>query len=325
MPNTRVLIATPCGQGVLTTNFLASYVATMTSLEIPRNLILRDLMLCERNLQAGTLPKEFIPEAIQRRDQLAAQPTYEVGLYTLAMESLLARGRSHCAQKAMVEGWDKLFFIDSDEGWSPEQFKAIIDSPFPITCGAVPLKTYPIVLNFLPFKADQEKYWANWNGLKTPEGMWLMSYDKGRYIKVARAGTGFMCIDVKVLKKLAERARHYQYPNPGTGFNETHYSLFEEGTRPGQDDYYSEDWAFCAMAQEAGYDIVVDTEVVVQHRGEHVFSAPPKPTKDQFIMNQVAQSKREFEFYHQMKLKLEGAKNASDTQSESNQQVIAVP
>ena len=305
MPSTRVLIATPCGHGVLTTNFLASYVATLTQLEIPRNLILRDLMLCDRNLQAGTLSKEHIPHAIKHRDNLASQPVYEVGLYTLAMESLLARGRSHCAQKAMVENWDKLFFIDSDEGFTPEQFISILQSPFPITCGAVPLKTHPIVLNFLPFKADQEKYWAQWNGLKTPEGMWLMSYDKGRYIKVARAGTGFMCIDVKVLKKLAEKARHYQYPNPGTGYNETHYSLFEEGTRPGQDDYYSEDWAFCAMAQECGYDIVVDTDVVVNHRGEFLFSAPPKPTKEQYLMDQVERSKQEFLFYQNLKAKFE--------------------
>jgi hypothetical protein len=305
MPNTRVLIATPCGNGVLTTNFLASFVATMTKLEIPRNLILRDLMNCDRNLQAGTLPKEFIPEAVQRRDQLASQQTYEVGLYTLAMESLLARGRSHCAQKAMVENWDKLFFIDSDEAWTPDQFIQILQSPFPITCGAVPLKTHPIVLNFLPFKDDQEKYWKQWNGLKTPEGMWLMSYDKGKYIKVARAGTGFMCIDVKVLKKMAEKARHYQYPSPQTGFNETHYSLFEEGTRPGQDDYYSEDWAFCALAQECGYDIVVDTDVCVTHRGEFVFSAPQKPTKEQYLLNAVDQSKQEFLFYQQLKEKFD--------------------
>lgn len=305
MANTRILIATPCGGGVLTTQFLASYAATMSQLEIPRNLILRDLMLCERNLQSGSLPKEFIPQAIERHQQLSSQSTYEVGLYTLAMESLLARGRSHCAQKAMVENWDKLFFIDSDEGWTPEQFVAILNSPFPITCGSVPLKTHPIVLNFLPFKEDQDKYWSQWNGLKTPEGMWLMSYDKGRYIKVARAGTGFMCIDVKVLKKCAEKARHYQYPSPQTGYNETHYSLFEEGTRAGHDDYFSEDWAFCALAQECGYDIVVDTDVTITHRGEFVFSALPKPTKEQYLLNKIEQSKQEFLFYQQLKEKFD--------------------
>lgn len=301
MANTRVLIATPCGQGVLTTNFMASYIATMTKLEIPRNIILRDLMLCERNLQSGTLPPQFVPEAIQRRNELAGMQTIEVGLYTLAMESLLARGRAHCCQKAMVENWDKIIFIDADEGWTPEQFLAIINSPYPITCGAVPLKTHPIVLNFLPFKADQEKYFKHWNGLKTPEGMWLMSFDKGRYIKVARAGTGFMCIDVKVLKKMAEKAPHYQYPSPQTGYNETHYAFFNEGAK--NDDYHSEDWAFCALAQECGYDIVVDTDVVVQHRGEFVFQAPPRPTKEQYILSQKEQSKREFEYFIQLKAK----------------------
>jgi len=304
--NMRILLATPCGGGVLTTNFLASYVATMMKLEIPRNFIMRDLMLCQKNLAEGTLPPQYVPEAVKRHNELASATTYEVGLYTLAMESLLSRGRNHCVQKALVEKWDKIFFIDSDEAWTPEQFIEIVNSPYPITCGAVPLKTYPIVLNFLPFKADQEKYWAQWNGLKTPEGMWLMSYDKGRYIKVARAGTGFMCIDVnKVLKKMAEKAPHYQYPSPQTGYNETHYGMFNEGVRAEQDDYMSEDWAFCALAQECGFDIVVDTDVTVQHRGEHVFAAPQKPTKEQFILNQVEHVKREFQFYQEMKAKFE--------------------
>jgi hypothetical protein len=305
MPVTRVLVATPCGGGDVTTNFLASYQATMAKVEVPRNIILRDLMVCEKNLQAGSLPPEFVPEAIKRYHELQSLQLYEVGLYTLAMESLLARGRSHCAQKALTEGWDKLLFIDSDQGWTPEQFLALIQSPYPITCGAVPLKTYPIVLNFLPFKQDQEKYWAQWGGLKTPEGMWLMSFDKGRYIKVARSGTGMMCIDVKVLKKMAEKARHFQYPNPATGYNETHYAFFQEGAKEGQDDYYSEDWAFCALAQECGYDIVVDTDVVVTHRGQHVFQAPPKPTKEQYMLNRAEQMKQEFMYFQQLKAKYE--------------------
>lgn len=300
MPIVRVLICTPCGGGVVTNNYLASYKKCTDPLEIKRQFVMRDLQLLERNLMQNTLPPNMIQQARGQYQQLAAEKLYEVGLYTLAQESLLARGRNHCAQKAMVESWDKLFFIDADSQWTPEDFMKILESPYPITGGTVPLKTYPIVLNYLPFKDDQDKYCAPWNGLKTPESMWAMADEKGRYVKVPKVGTAFLCIDVKkALNKLAPHAQHYQYPNPGTGYNETHWRLFGEG--PLNDDYNSEDWFFCDLARQHGFDVVIDTDVTIAHRGEHLFCAPPRPTKEQLKLNEQAQLKAQHEHYLKLK------------------------
>jgi len=190
-------------------------------------------------------------------------------LYTMSQESLLPRGRNHIAQVAMKEKHDKLLFIDADTGWQPEQFMEIIASPFPIVAGCVPLKTYPTSLNFLPFKED-DKYFVN--NIRSPEGLRKMreAYGKAE-IPVAFTGTAFLCIDVSVLMKLSETQETYQYPNPFTGETETHWDFFGGGPMHGT--YYSEDWAFCKKAREAGFDVRINADVIVNHVGTHVFQA----------------------------------------------------
>lgn len=300
MPVTRVMIGTPAAGGHLTNNYVASYKRCTDPLEIRRHMIIRDFSLIERNLQQGLIPPQNQQEAIHRIQTLQNERLFEVGLYTLSQESLLARGRNHIAQRAMTEGWDKLFFIDADSEWTPEHFNKILESPYPITSGTVPLKTYPIVLNYLPFKKDQDRFCGPWNGLKTPESMWAMSEFYGRYVKVAFSGTAFMCIDVKkVLNKLAPQVESYQYPNPATGFNETHWHFFNEA--PKEDTFMSEDWGFVSKARERGFDMVIDTEVIIAHRGDHVFRAPQRPTKEQREIWHQEQLKAQHEHYLKLK------------------------
>lgn len=224
----RVLIGTPAGGGQLTTQYVMSFVSTL-----------------------GLAIKNGI------------QPV----LYTLSQESLLPRGRNHIAQVAMKEKYNKLFFIDADTGWFPEQFMHIVASPFPIVAGCVPLKTYPTVMNYLPFKED-EKYFVN--ALRTPESTKRMrdAYGKAE-IPVAFTGTAFLCIDVGVFDKLSETEKTYQYPNPFNGQSETHWDFFGGG--PDKGTYYSEDWSFCKKARDAGYDVRVNMDIMVNHVGNHVY------------------------------------------------------
>ena len=224
----KVLICTPAGNGWLSTQYVMSFISTL-----------------------GLAIKNGITPV----------------LYTLSQESLLPRGRNHIAQVCMKEKYDKLFFIDADTGWFPEQFMHLVMSPFPIVAGCVPLKTYPIVLNYLPFKED-EKYFIN--ALRTPESTRTMRQAYGKAeIPVAFTGTAFLCIDSGVFYKLSETEMTYQYPNPFNGQQETHWDFFGGG--PMQGTYYSEDWAFCKKAREVGYDVRVNMDIMVNHVGTHVY------------------------------------------------------
>lgn len=199
--------------------------------------------------------------------------TLDLGEYTLGGESLISRGRNHMAQVALTQHFDKIIFIDADEGFTLNDIKALAFSNYPIAAGLVPLKTYPIpnsfetVLNFLPFLKDEPFFDDSLRTLKGAKR--LARAQKSDWIEVAYTGTGFLCIDVSVFAKLAETTPEYAYPNPATGITETHWSFFDGG--PMHDQYFSEDWTFCQKARDAGFKIMVNTKVLVNHQGPHMF------------------------------------------------------
>ena len=228
----KVLVGTPAGRGDVSTQYLYSFIAMMG--DVIRNGV-------------------------------------EPHLYTLSQESLLPRGRNHLAQVAMRGKFDKLFFIDADSGWTATDFLRLCGSPFPIVAGVVPLKVFPITLNYLPFKHD-EKYFTN--AARSLEGTERMRLGhNATEIPVAFTGTAFMCIDKQVLFKMAETEDTYQYPNPYTGELETHWDFF--GAKPLKNTYYSEDWVFCHKARELGYDIRINTDVRINHVGNYTYRINP--------------------------------------------------
>jgi hypothetical protein len=234
----RILIGTPAGGGQLTVPYFTSFMATF-----------------ERIL---ALNQSLKPEA-----------QIQVGIYTLTHEALISRGRNHIAQVALQQGWDKLFFIDADAGWTPDQFLAVATAPVDIIAGTCPLKTYPISLNYLPFKDDEHYYQ---DAIRSVESLAAMrAGHASQLIKVPFVGTAFMCISGHVLRRLAEVAEPYQYPNPATGNLETHWDFFQ--TKPVKKMYMSEDWGFCHMARECGFDVYIHADVVITHTGAHTFRA----------------------------------------------------
>src|SRR5258708_6880009 len=101
MTKPSVLIATPCYAGQITYQYLLSMMKL-----VPR--------LLEQNIQYGFL--------------------------TIPTESLISRGRNRCAQVALEQGVKKLFFIDADMGWEPDDFFKIYESDKSVVGGTAPMK-----------------------------------------------------------------------------------------------------------------------------------------------------------------------------------------
>ncbi len=240
----RILVATPAGGGMVTIPYLTSFLATVEGMS-----------KVNQQHQAG----------------------FSIGLYTLTHEALISRGRNHCAQVALQGGWDKLFFIDADAGWTFDQFLAVVTAPHDIVAGTCPLKTYPISLNYLPFKDDEHFYKDSIRSIESLRAM--RAGHNTPLIKVPFVGTAFMCISVSALRKLIEVCEPYQYPNPSTGQNETHWDLFQ--TKPIKKMYMSEDWGFCNLARENGIDVYIHADVCITHTGSHTFRAAPPPPPPQ--------------------------------------------
>lgn len=242
----KILVGTPTGNGMVTIPYMTSFIATI----------------------------EEIAKFNQKNH--GKFPPVQVGLYTLTHEALVSRGRNHLAQAALMGGWDKLMFIDSDAGWTPDQFLVTALQQEMIVAGTCPLKTYPISMNYLPFKNDEHYYK---DAIRSVESLRAMRAGHGKaLIKVPFVGTAFMCIDTKVFQKLSETCEPYQYPNPTTGQLETHWDFFK--TKPVKKMYMSEDWGFCNAAREAGFDVHINADVIITHTGNHTFMAPTAPAAE---------------------------------------------
>lgn len=261
-----MLIATPAAGGMLTTQYFTSMLATQEKAREHKQAVAQKFL--RDNPPGPNVPAEVHAQMLQPIfDQHMREHTIDLGIHTMAGESLLPRGRNHLAQQALTGQWDKLFFIDADAGWTPEDFWRVVSSNKMIVAGTCPLKIFPISLNFLPFK-DDEHYFRE--AIRSPESLANLRAGHGAdEIKIPFIGTAFMCINTEVLKRLAEVTPQYQYPNPMTANLETHWDFFN--CSPVNETYMSEDWGFCDLARRNGFDVYMNSAVCINHTGNWTF------------------------------------------------------
>lgn len=279
----RILIGTPCGGGQASTHYMLSMIEVLSNVQkVQHNIFIRDQLRQAQN--AGQINEQNLAAL----NQLEAMNLVdmEIGLYTLANESLLGRGRNHIANVAIRGGWNKLFFIDADARFSVDQFMAVALSPYDFTAGVCPLKILPISLNYLPFEDDEFYHKDNLRSVGSLLAM--KAGHKKRHIPIAFVGTAFMCLSRKVLLDLASVSPEYQYPNPQTGHLQTHWDIFSTG--PMFEKYSSEDWSACQKARDLGYDVMIDSDVIISHVGTMLYGAEMAniqvdPVSQTFISN----------------------------------------
>lgn len=261
----RILIGTPAGNGQVSLQYLLSIMGLFQKV-----MLMKHRVFIRNNLRAAKDEGMIGEPQLEELKRLEQENLFdfEIGLYTLSNESLLTRGRNHIAAVAIRQNWDKLFFIDADAQFTPEQFFSVALSPHDFTAGACPLKCFPISLNYLPFEEDEHYYKESIRSMDSLRKM--RDGHKKQYIPIAFVGTAFMALSRKVLLKMAEVAEEYQYPNPSTGHMHTHWNMF--ATTPMNGKFMSEDWYACHTARGLGFDVMLDSNVVISHVGNHTFS-----------------------------------------------------
>jgi hypothetical protein len=234
---------------------------------------------CAGGMVHGKYCFAMLTEAFIAPGRLAELDKYQLIPYFQFGSSGLSKDRSIAASLALRSGFDKILFIDSDQSWTWDQMKKILDSPHPITAAMIPLKSYPIQLNFTTQPQDKRFFEAE-DGIVSPRGIdrWRDYNPREDYIQVSAAGTGFMSIDCKVLDKLTthQNCEPFMYAKSGNGILGASdkelvkcWNFFPSG--PINNNYYGEDYGFCIMAGQLGYPIHVDVTVEVAHHGQHEF------------------------------------------------------
>lgn len=90
-------------------------------------------------------------------------------------------------------------------------------------------------------------------------------------IEIKWAGTGFFAVHRDVVKALIEDT-----PLCVLGGDDTFWPMFApfiyHNEDNGDNDYLSEDWAFCERARQKGFKVYVDRTVVLKHYGKYAYS-----------------------------------------------------
>lgn len=186
------------------------------------------------------------------------QPAYIASLWGLAgdctkvgMETCLQlhpdsdpiRGRNALHSKFdRDERWTHLFWIDSDILFTTEQAFRLLLADKDVAVGCPPIKQDPLVYPFFPLEDHA---------------------DEDGFCPVVPAVTGFMCIKRRVFDQLKGKY-------PALRLRDGTWRFFDNMVAP-NNDYLTEDYAFCRRWQEAGGQVHCDVHSKLGHVGQHLY------------------------------------------------------
>lgn len=198
----------------------------------------------------------------------------------LGNESLITRGRNYYVNMMLThKEYTHLLYIDSDIGYIATSIlnmiklnKDIVGIPYPkksinwesVIKNATKENMNPDLLQVLSMD-----YVVNFLNSEA-------KIEKG-FIECSYIGTGMMLIKREVIEVMKEKYIHTKYRNDVGGYNEgdvdkeNFFALFDCFICPEEKRYLSEDYAFCKRAKECGFKIYADLNSHIIHLGSYPF------------------------------------------------------
>jgi hypothetical protein len=203
---------------------------------------------------------------------------HNVRIETLPTESLISRARNKFVTKFLENkefNGTHLLFIDADIGFNIENLKRIIEFDREVvTC------TYPVKGFYWQQLLDRIK--QNINIDEKTMRDYLLQFNVNLYpntqfnngfARVKESATGFMMIRREVFTTIMQKNPHLKYkPDLRTGIenSEMAFDFFPVGIYKEKDNvsrYLSEDYYFCRLAEECGFEIWTDLSTPITHLG----------------------------------------------------------
>lgn len=169
--------------------------------------------------------------------------------------SAIDQGRCVMAQQAIDEGYEHLFWIDSDMAFYPQDVYRMINhnhaGQYPFITAAYSVKGWPALTTM--FHTDFDK---------------IIFGKDGSLYEVVYSATGFMYTHIKVYESI--KLQYNMKPvNIWGGQYKVHPWFLPMIIG---DDYVGEDFSFCHRARESGITIFSDTTVRLAHIGKYSYS-----------------------------------------------------
>lgn len=211
-----------------------------------------DLKLCVGLPVYGGYHAHFVPGLLD----LVRNPPCSLRIAPNVGDSLVSRSRNRIAARFLKSDCTHLLFLDTDLIFSAEQIARLLDHRLPIVAGLYPKKQKELgwVCNTrLDFGGPDEK------GLQ----------------RILYAGTGCLLIAREVFEAIIRNNPELAYDGDDGEGEGPFYDFFKVGIHTDEVTnrrrYLSEDWFFCQLAIDSGYQIHADTHVILKHCGDAIY------------------------------------------------------
>lgn len=162
-------------------------------------------------------------------------------------------GRNQMATDALQEGFQEVFWIDSDVVFDPNDVDRLRNQGLPFSCGIYAKKSRrEFACSFLP-GTQQITFGA-----------------AGGVIEILYAGFGFVHTHRSLYETIREKCR---LPECNAQFGSIMHPYFMPFAVPQGNGYWylGEDYAFCERARQCGFKIMLDTRIRLWHVGSYSF------------------------------------------------------
>ena len=202
-------------------------------------------------LYDGRIDVWFV-NAMRFTERLCAQHGIEITPIYMAFDSLVQRARNDLVRMALDEGYDELFFIDSDMEWKPEDALRLLSHKVDCVGAAYRKKT-----------DEAEQYTVRAGTPPVPldvnSGLWI----------VDGVGTGFTRITRPALQALWDSSQKYRNEGRIGSWIFDVAPVDLGGELP---DLVSEDSMVCLKLRQLGYKVLLDPTFVPVHVGQKKYS-----------------------------------------------------
>ena len=201
----------------------------------------------------GAYHPHFVPGLLD----LVRRPPCHLQIAPLVGDSLVSRARNRIAAKFLESDCTHLFFLDTDLIFSPDHIARLLSHELPFLVGLYPKKQTPLA-------------WV----CNTRESFPPRDPATGLQ-RILYGGTGCMLMSREVLTAIIVHNPDLAYDPDDGEPDQPLYDFFRVGIHRDavthRRRYLSEDWYFCQLALEAGFELFADTSVVLKHCGEAIY------------------------------------------------------
>lgn len=204
----------------------------------------RKVLICTPAL-TGSVDVRFVDSLVQTvmlcfKNDILIYPIF------IANDALLQRARNDLLHTAVKSDADDVIFIDSDQGWNPEDVMRILQHPVDVVSGTIRRKT------------DNEEY-----AFKALQSGLVI--DENNLIEISGTGTGFLRLTKKAVMSLYNSSPAYM--------DRGEQKRFVFNVEIGSDgDLISEDIVMSNKLKNLGYKIWLAPEIMINHIGQKIFS-----------------------------------------------------